>query len=119
MPFQWWMHNIYTQMFMIRELTSIFAALYVAYLMALIGLAGSGNMDAFRGCLYHPASYILQLIALAFVIFHSITWFNLAPKAMTVWRGEEKVSPVLVAGANYVLWLGMTALVLLVIFPHQ
>jgi fumarate reductase subunit C len=50
-------------------------------------------------------------VALLFVLFHSITWFNLAPKAMVVrWKGH-RVPDGLVAGANYAAWLALSAAV--------
>jgi fumarate reductase subunit C len=46
------------------------------------------------------------------VLFHAITWINLTPKVMVVWRGEQKVSPLLITGANYAAWLVVSGLVL-------
>ncbi len=46
------------------------------------------------------------------VLYHSITWFNLTPKVFVLWRGEERVSPILIAGANYVAWIIASAAVL-------
>jgi fumarate reductase subunit C len=122
MPALWWTKNVQLLLFMIRELSAVFAALYVMYLLALMGLGRSshGGMNStYDNVLRSKAALILQLIALVFVVFHSITWFNLTPKIMVVWRGEEKVSPFLIAGANYALWLIMSVVVLFVIFPPQ
>src|SRR5579883_2072550 len=93
MPANWWTKNIHLLLFMVRELSAVFAALYVMYLLALIGLGQPSNGDvnsSFDRALRSKASVILQIIALVFVIYHSITWFNLTPKIMVVWRGEEK-----------------------------
>jgi fumarate reductase subunit C len=121
MPFLWFLKNIYIKLFMIRELSAVFAAAYVVYLLVLLSYLRNGEegLSQFRGSLRSPLSTILQIIALVFVIFHSITWFNLTPKIMVLWHGEEKVSPFLIAGANYALWLIMSVVVWLVLFPPR
>ena len=121
MPSTWWMHNYHLVLFMIRELTSVVAAGYAVLLLIIAYKAfrGSSEFDAFyKGVLLQPWMIALQLVAFVFVVFHSITWFNLLPQIMVVWRGEEKVSPVLIAGANYALWLLVSILVVLAVFWH-
>ena len=39
------------------------------------------------------------------VLYHTVTWLNLTPKVLVIWRGESRVSPLLIAGAHYVAWL--------------
>ena len=106
-------------MFMIRELTCVFVAGYAVFLMVLLYQAGRGPeafRDFYHSVLLHPLSIVLHLIVLAFVVFHSVTWLNLTPKVMIVWRGEEKVPPAAIAGGHYVLWLVLSVIVLGVVF---
>ena len=112
MPATWWMHNIYLKLFMIRELTSLFVAGYAVFLLVL--LSRVKDRDAFAATLRSPVALIFQIVALGFVIFHSVTWFNLTPKAMVMFRGEERVSPAIIAGAHYALWVIVSIGVLLV-----
>jgi len=58
-----------------------------------------------------PLFVTLDALALAFVLFHSITWFNLAPKAMVVRLKGKRVPDLLVAGANYAAWVVLSAAV--------
>ena len=58
-----------------------------------------------------PLFVTLDALALAFVLFHSITWFNLAPKAMAVRLGGKRVPDLVIAGSNYVAWLVLSAAV--------
>jgi fumarate reductase subunit C len=60
-----------------------------------------------------PAFLVLNTIALALVLFHSVTWFNLAPKAIVLRPGGRRVPDALIAGANYAAWLVLSAAVLL------
>jgi fumarate reductase subunit C len=46
---------------------------------------------------------------LFFVIFHAVTWFNLAPKAMAIRVGGSRVPDLLIAAPNYVAWLAISA----------
>ena len=66
---------------------------------------------AFFQWLQSPLSIALHLAALPLVVYHSITWFNLTPKVMVLWRGEERVSPILIAGSNYAAWIVVSYLV--------
>ena len=57
------------------------------------------------------------IIALPMLLYHSITWINLTPKVMVVWRGEERVSPLLIAGVNYVAWAIISIVILSISCP--
>jgi len=45
------------------------------------------------------------------VLFHTITWFNLAPSAMPVRLGGKRVPAFLVAAPSYVMWILISAFV--------
>ena len=110
MPATWWLHNTYLTLFMIRELTSLFVAGYALFLLVLV--AKANDAAAFAAALASPAAIVFQLIALPFVIFHSVTWFNVTPKAIVLFRGEERVNPVWIVGGHYALWLLLSLFVL-------
>ena len=55
---------------------------------------------------------------MAGALFHTITWFNLAPRALVVRIGEDKVPDLLIAGPHYMGWMVFSLGVLLaVMFP--
>jgi fumarate reductase subunit C len=101
-PKPWWSYNRYIVMVTIRELTAVFVGMYAAFLLALIRL----DRAQFENVMRSPLSLALQVICLLFAVYHSITWFNLTPQALVLWNGDEKVSPALIAGAMYVVWIG-------------
>jgi fumarate reductase subunit C len=113
MPALWWLHNNQLILFMIRELTSLFVAGYAVFLIILISKVN--DAEAFKETLHCPSALAFQLIALPFVLFHSVTWFNLTPKAIVLFRGEERVSPLMIAGGHYALWVLVSGLILLVV----
>jgi len=102
MPANWWMTKKTYVSFIVRELTCIFVGGYALFLLVLA--ARLEEPEAFAAWLNSPLLIILQIVALPMVLYHSITWINLTPKVMVVWRGEERVSPLVIAGANYVAW---------------
>ncbi len=103
MPVTWWLNRKTYFLFMVRELTCLFVGGYALFLLVL--LARANDADAFAAMLNSPLSVVLHLVALLMVLYHSITWINLTPKVMVVWRGEDRVNPKWIAAANYVVWV--------------
>ena len=109
----WWLQSRSYTGFVLRELTSVFVALFALVLLWQIRALGQGP-DAYARMLARlrsPLFVTLDALALAFVLFHSITWFNLAPKAMVVRLRGKRVPDLLVAGANYAAWVVLSAAV--------
>jgi fumarate reductase subunit C len=118
MPPTWWLRNRYLVAFMIREFTAVFIAAYAVFLLYVLARTNrmgddAAAISAFADRLNSPGWYVFHAVVLVFAVYHSITWFNLTPKALVLWNGEERVSPMLIAGAHYALWLMLSALVLL------
>lgn len=116
MPATWWLKNPAYTRFMIRDATSVFIAGYCVFLMVLMhrALGDAASFEVFYDKLASPLSLVLHLIALAFACYHSITFFNLTPRVIVLFRGEEKVPEHLIAGAHYAAWL-VVSLVLIVL----
>jgi fumarate reductase subunit C len=110
----WWMERRSYFLFLIRELTSVFVAAYCLFLLYALYRLGQGPewYELLLRQLATPLSIVLHLIALAFVLYHTITWFNLTPKIMVVPVGEEQLSPTLVAGVVYAGWIVLSAVIL-------
>jgi fumarate reductase subunit C len=114
MPLTWFLRNRYLIGYAIRELTSVFVTGYAIFLMVVIARQNEGRQAFgifFRNVLQSPLSLVLHLIVLAFVVFHSVTSFNGMGRVMVIRRGEERVSPTLIAEANYGLWIIVSALI--------
>jgi fumarate reductase subunit C len=69
-----------------RELSSIFIAWFVAYLLLLLYAVGRGEAayQRFLDWAASPWVVALNVVALAFVLLHTVTWFSLTPQAMAV-----------------------------------
>ena len=109
----WWLKNRAYAMFVVRELTSVFVAFFaMLYLWQLRAVAkGPDAYAQFMARLKTPPFLILDAVALLFVLFHTITWFNLTPTAMVVRVKGKRVPDRIVAGSNYVVWVLLSGVV--------
>lgn len=109
----WWLGEWHYLKFILRELTSLSVAWFVVLTLFQLRAFSQGLAAymRFTNRLESPIMIFLNLIAFCFVMFHSITWFNLAPRAMPVRMGGKRVPEFLVAAPNYVLWIAVSAFV--------
>ena len=109
----WWLKRKSYILFMIRELTSVFVAGYCIFLLVLVYklTQGSGVYGNFMAALKSPISVVLHLITLVFVLYHTITWFNLTPKILVLYKGEDRIPQVLIAGMFYAGWVVVSIIV--------
>ncbi|MDH3320628.1 MAG: fumarate reductase subunit C [Betaproteobacteria bacterium] len=100
--------------YMAREFSCLFIGGWTLLMVwGLKQLAdGPAAWGAFLEVLRSPASIVFHVLALAFAAYHSITWFNLTPKALPVQLGEEFVPEGVISGAHFALWAGLTIAVL-------
>lgn len=100
--------------YMMRELTCLFVGAYTLLLVVgLVRLAqGQAAYEGFLEALKSPASIAFHCVALAFAVYHSVTWFNLTPKALPVQVGEEFLPGWVIAGLHYLIWIVGSLLVL-------
>lgn len=114
----WWLERRPYTLFILREITSVFVAGYCVFLVYLLYQLGQGPQGyaAVLEALRSPLSIALHVVALLFVLYHTVTWFNLTPKVMVVRIGEERLSPVLIAGAVYAGWIVVSLAIAWLIF---
>lgn len=110
----WWLGEWHYLKFILRELSSIAVALSVGFtLWQLSALRSDPEAYAqFQTRMQSPWMIAISVIVFAFVIFHSITWFNLTPRAMPAVRlGGKRVPEVMIALPNYFIWAAISAVV--------
>ena len=100
--------------YMVREFSCLFIGGWT--LMMVWGLKqlaeGPVAWAAFLELLKSPTSIALHLVALAFATYHSVTWFNLTPKALPLQIGEEFVPDGVISGAHFGAWAVLSLAVL-------
>jgi len=109
----WWLKRKSSFAFILRELSSLFVAWFVVFLLLLVGAVGRGDAayQEFLRWAASPGILLLNAISFFFVVFHAVTWFNLAPRAMVVHVGNKRVSGAWIAASNYVAWVIVSAIV--------
>ena len=108
--FTWWLTSRAYFLFVVRELTSVFIAAYLVFLLVLLWrlAAGPEAYAAYRGFLGSPGMVLFHLAALAAALYHSITWFRLAPMAITVRLRGRRLPGAAIVAANYAAWLAVS-----------
>jgi fumarate reductase subunit C len=109
----WWLQRGSYLAFILRELSSVFVGWFAVYLLLLVRAVSQGESryQAFLTWSGRPAVLLLNIVSLLFIVYHAVTWFNLAPKAMVVRVGRTRVPGFLIAGSNYLAWAMASALV--------
>jgi fumarate reductase subunit C len=108
----WWVGRRSYLIFVLRELSSVFVAWSVVFLLLLIHAVGQGGTQ-YRQFVHlsgDPWMLALNVVTLAFLVFHALTWFNLAPQAMVVRLRGKRVPRSWIAGAHYAAWALLSAL---------
>jgi fumarate reductase subunit C len=112
----WWTRKRSYFVFVMRELSSIFIAWFVVFLILLVYAVGRGE-GAYRRFLdWASAPWVvgLNVLALVFVLLHTVTWFSLTPQAMDVRLDGRKVPGFHIIAGQYtglvvvslfILWL--------------
>ena len=103
----WWLGQWRYLKFILREISSVFVAWFVVITLLQLRALGAGPEAyvRFEHWLQSPVVLAINLISLFFVIFHTITWFNLAPRAMAVRFRGARLPEILISLPNYVMWV--------------
>ena len=105
-PILWWVKKWAYVRFILRELTSVAVAFYVVVLLLFVNSVSQGpeSFAAFNVWLRSPLSVGLHGIAIVAVLYHSITWFNLAPKALVIRVGKKSIPGRVILITHYAMW---------------
>jgi len=95
------------RLFILREISSVFNAIY-AVLLAVLVYQLHGSKAAYEETLsviWSMPMLLLHLVAIAFAVLHTITWFNATGTAIVVRRGEERLPDWALAVPTYAAWM--------------
>ena len=106
----WWMHRRSYLLFVLRELSSVFIAWFVVFLLLFVRAVGEDEKayERFLDWAANPFVVALNVVALAFVVLHAVTWFNLAPQALVVRMRGRRVPPRIIAFSHYAAWAAVS-----------
>ncbi len=99
----WWTKRRTYFLFVMRELSSIFVAWFVLFLVLLIR-AVTDSEEAYNDFLDWAASPVLvviNIVTFAFIVLHTVTWFLLTPQAIVLSVGGRRVPGPVIIAAQY------------------
>jgi fumarate reductase subunit C len=109
----WWLGKWPYVKFILRELSSVFVAWFVIYLlvMAYMVSRGESSYRDFLDISRNPIVLTINVVAFFFITFHALTWFAVAPQAIVAHIGKKKVPAILIAASHYGAWLVASAFI--------
>jgi fumarate reductase subunit C len=109
----WWLQQPSYFSFILREVSCIFVAWFVAYLLMLVRAVSEGDASYQRFLTWSagPLVLLLNLVSLIFIVLHAITFFQAAPRAMVVHLGRRRVPDRVVGAAHYLGLLAVSGIV--------
>jgi fumarate reductase subunit C len=115
MPRTWWLQKPAYLLFMLRELSSVFIAIFlIVFLVQIYQLTkGPDAYAAFVQKLGSPGWIVFHVVALLFAVYHSVTWFESTAVVMPIKLGERDLPRNLVFALTLGAWIAVSAVILI------
>jgi fumarate reductase subunit C len=109
----WWLRRRSYLVFVLRELTSVFVAWFVVFLLLLVRAVSQGDREyqRFLDLSANPWMLTLNVLTLFFVVFHTVTWFAAAPQAIVVRLRGSRVPANVIRALHYAAWILVTGII--------
>jgi fumarate reductase subunit C len=112
----WYLASARYRRYMLREVTCLLVGVYCALLIWALAALSSGSperWDAFLATQQNAAMIVFHAAALVYyLVYMTFDWFKLAPKAMPVQLGENKLPAHFIIIGHYLAWIIVTLFVL-------
>ena len=104
----WYMRNGRYVKYMLREVTCFLVGFYGFFMVCVLAILAGGSAEAWESFLASQQNafwYVFHAVALIYyLVFMTFDWFKLAPKAMPIQLGEQKLPGIYIVIAHYVAW---------------
>jgi fumarate reductase subunit C len=110
-PRFWWARRRSYLLFILRELSSLAVGWFIANLLVLVYAVGQGDSAYQRFLDYSANPFVIavNLVALAFVVLHAVTFFQAVPQTTVVRLRGRRVPAGLLAAPIFGGWLVVSA----------
>jgi fumarate reductase subunit C len=107
----WFAERRSYRLFVLRELSSLFVAWFVVFLLLLVRAIGAGPLAyrEFAAWSAQPWVLALNIVAWLFVLLHAVTWFAVAPDAIALRVRGLRVPRHRIIIAHYAVWALVSA----------
>ncbi len=118
LPATWWLKRAIYVKFVVREVTSLFTAIFcVLLLVQLAKLAqGQAAYEGWLATMKSPGMIALNVVCFLATCYHAYTWWILTAQIMPIQLGEKKVPREAVAGGGFAAWFVVSAAVAYLLF---
>ena len=109
----WWLESGSYFAFIVRELSCVFVAWFVVYLLLLVSAVSQGAPAYQQLLAWSATPFILfvNIVSLLSIAYHAVTFFAAAPQAIVVKVGPNTVPGSLVLAGHYAGLAGVSAVV--------
>ena len=109
----WWLRKGSYFAFILREMSCVFVAWFVVYLLMLVNavIQGDARYQEFLTWSASSSVVLLNVISFFFLLFHAVTFFDAAPQAMVVKLGPNKVPGSAILAGSYAGLLAVSLIV--------
>ncbi len=109
----WWLSKWSYLLFVLRELSSLAVAWFVVFLLLFVRsvFLGEEQYRDFLAWAADPVVVLVNVIALLFLLLHTVTWFGLTPQAIPARVRGRPVPSFAVVASQYVGWAAVSAFV--------
>ncbi len=103
----WWLSQWSYTKFILRELSSVFVGYFIVITLLQVRALtlGASSYAELQLWLGNPLVILLNTVGFLFLLLHTITWFNLTPRAIVLRLGGKRVPDILIIAPNYVAWV--------------
>lgn len=114
-PATWWLRHRRYFFFMMRELSSVFIALFLIFYLIQIAMVarGRGAYESLVQAIYSPRLVGLYVAILLFALLHSITWFNLASQILVLRIRGRIIPSTLIKVGIFAAWIVISVIIAL------
>lgn len=113
----WWKKLDFYKMYILRESTALPTIWFCIVLLYGFLCLGNGTFEtSFVSFLKNPLVIILSVITMAGVVFNTLTWFGLTPKALNLIYKNERVPQSAIKGLMWVITAAVSVLTLILVY---
>ena len=112
-PAAWWLKKRVYFLFILRELTSVFIAIYLILLFLLLYRLSNGqeSYENYLSFLAAPGMIAFHALALIAALYHTFTWFRLVPNIQVIRIGENRVPAIAIVAPLFIGWIVISAII--------
>jgi len=123
MDTKWWRKITHYTFYIMRESTAFFMIWVSIVLMYGVVCAhtndvGQDEFYRFIFFLQHPIVVVINVLALLAALLHTVTWFNLAPKATNVVIAAKKPPSFMFVASLWIITLAVSICLLMTVYGY-